>query len=139
MKRLNKKRRARLIRLMHYRRRYAARIRRQRREDKLRYARSGGISRIPAPVLFSLEGSGPRLLLDFIRRVRQAAECGYFGLIEIDFRSTEKMVADGTLYFLANLEMLKKTIPSPFLRYASTIGRNRDASALSGRHCRIVG
>lgn len=111
MKRLNKKRRARLIRLMHYRRRYAARIRRQRREDKLRYARSGGISRIPAPVLFSLEGSGPRLLLDFIRRVRQAAECGHFGLIEIDFRSTEKMVADGTLYFLANLEMLKKQYP----------------------------
>ena len=82
---------------------------RKRRAQKL----SGGQHcDLPAPLRFDLAGSHARRLLGFIARLQQAAANRNIASIHINFSHTEQMVADGTLYFLANLELLKLRYPN---------------------------
>lgn len=108
MKRLSLKRKQRLCRLMKYRRRRDFLKRRIGLQAKQKREKYGEICCIPAPLCFSLPTRKSSPLVQFIEKLECAAQSGIYGRIEIDFTSTEKMVSDGTLYFLANLETLRR-------------------------------
>ena len=83
-------------------------MRLRRRQQLAQYG--GRFIPLTAPECFSLSGKDAARLVEFVRKLRQAVLPG-FGRMEIKFSHTEKMAADGTLYFLANLEQMRLLYP----------------------------
>ena len=83
-------------------------MRLRRRQQLAQYG--GRFIPLTAPECFSLSGKDAARLVEFVRKLRQAVLPG-FGRVEIKFSHTEKMAADGTLYFLANLEQMRLLYP----------------------------
>ncbi len=99
-------RRLSVYRLRRDKRRRLFRLRRRRK-----LAQCGGrFVLLTAPECFSLSGRDAARLVEFVRKLRQVVLPG-FGRVEIKFSHTEKMAADGTLYFLANLEQIRQLYP----------------------------
>lgn len=112
MKKLTPKQRERQRRLMAYRwrsDRYQYLLRRRRQASRERS--TGSLQRIKAPKVFGLGGHNALLLLKFIKQLENATKAPHISCILLDFASTELMIADGTLYFLANFERLKLLHP----------------------------
>lgn len=117
MKKLTQKQQERQRRLMAYRwrsDRYQYLLRRRARQNREKYG--GLIYYLKAPEHFDLTGRYTLPLLQFIKRLTKAAASPDTGCIKLDFSSTEIMVADGTLYFLAHLERLKLLYPQKRFR-----------------------
>ena len=111
MKKTNFKLRCRQRRLSNTRRRRDKHRRLLRIRRKQQLGQCGGrLVRLTAPECFSLSGKDAARLVEFVRKLRQAVLPG-FGRVEIKFSHTEKMAADGTLYFLANLEQMRLLYP----------------------------
>lgn len=108
MKRLSTKHKQRLCRLMKYRQRQDFLKRRLALHAKQKREKYGQICCIPAPSCFALTMGKTSPLIHFIEKLECAAKSKKYGRIEIDFMPTQKMVSDGTLYFLANLETLRR-------------------------------
>lgn len=101
MKKLSVKQKERLQRLLVIRARRKAR-RRQKAKDGESYLGIPKLRRIRAPEVFSLIDSIHRAaVIQFIESLKDAHEVG--ATILIDFSSTKKMIADGTLLFRAEL------------------------------------
>ena len=72
------------------------------------------IQTVSAPEWFCLSAKRVLPLLNFIKRLEQAAALPHIGRIRIDFTHTKKMVSDGTLYFLASLDQMIMRYPHKY-------------------------
>lgn len=104
MKRLSQKQRHRHIRRAAYR---LHNLTKKRTPSRRRHNVEGIPLRIiDAPKCFSLDFEYIEPLLQFIKKMERAAAANYACRIRINFHRTEKMVSDGTLYFLAHVDHL---------------------------------
>lgn len=81
------------------------------RERAKRRKNGGSIKIIQAPIYFCLSAQHIKPLFNFIEQLKRVTQIAEIAHIRIDFSRTEKMISNGTLYFLAVLDSLKMRYP----------------------------
>lgn len=124
MKKISIKFKERLYRLSQYRqkrdwnkRRLLLRAKRNQKRQQLLFGGENVI--LDAPEVFCLEPKHIKSMVKFIQNLQKYAHQRDIGRICIDFSHTRLMVADGTLFFLAHIDILKIKYPNKFfsMRY----------------------
>lgn len=115
MKKLSAKQKMRLYRLNRYRLQRDSRCRVRKQRERLLYRSRGTTQTLRAPVCFSLDVKHAQTLLRFTEKLATTVADRHIGRIVLDFSATSKMIADGTLYFLAVLDDLCARFPTKHL------------------------